>query len=254
MDGLFEDKRVLITGSTRGLGLATARRFLEEGAHVLVHGRAEGAVLAIVQMLAEVFPRRVAGLAAGLSDRDAVGRLIGAAGDIDVLVNCAGIYEDMAIDKADEDHWNRTIEVNLTAPWRLSRGLLEGLIRRRGVIVNVASDAGLLGYASSIAYCASKGALIGLTRAIAVEMAPHLRAICVCPGPIDTDMMRSNTASQPDPAAAARSWASYPHLKRVAQAGEIAEAILFAASPRCPFQTGSVITVDGGVTAGRRVS
>jgi NAD(P)-dependent dehydrogenase (short-subunit alcohol dehydrogenase family) len=253
MGDLFIGKRVLVTGSTRGVGHAAACRFLDAGAHVFIHGRVEPAVALVATALDARFPGRVEGHAAQLTDCDAIDRLAHLVGDIDILVNCAGIFEDVPIVDADEDHWNRTIAVNLTAAWRLSRALLDGLVRRQGTVVNVGSDAALLGYAGSIAYCASKGALIGLTRALATEMAPQLRAICVCPGPIDTDMMRDSIASQPDPTAARSQWASYPLLQRIAAPAEIAEAILFAASPKCAFQTGSVIMVDGGATAGRRL-
>jgi NAD(P)-dependent dehydrogenase (short-subunit alcohol dehydrogenase family) len=248
----FAGKTVLVTGSTRGIGHATARRFLEEGALVIIHGRSKTEVDAAVTAFASDHPT-VSGIAADLRVRKGCDELVEQAGVLDVLVNCAGIYEESTIAGTDEDLWDRTIETNVTAAWRLCRGLLDGLRRKRGVIVNIGSDAGLLGYANCVAYCASKGALIGLTRALATELAPHVRALCVCPGPVDTDMMRMSVAAQPDPEAARRQWQSYPLLQRVAAAEEIAEAILFAASPLCRFQTGSIITVDGGATAGRRV-
>jgi NAD(P)-dependent dehydrogenase (short-subunit alcohol dehydrogenase family) len=253
MTDLFAGKRVLVTGSARGLGLATARRFLEEGAEIIVHGRSRPPVEKVVASLIAAHPGRVSGEAAELSDRIETDRLASAAGDVDVLVNSAGVFEEVTMANADPEHWLRTIEINLTAPWRLARALLDGLARREGVIVNIGSDAAFVGYAGSVAYCASKGALVGLTKALAVELAPKVRAVCVCPGPIETDMMRESVAAQPDPAAAVNVWESNPMLKRVAQPEEIAEAVLFAASPRCPYQTGSVVMVDGGVTAGRRV-
>lgn len=239
--GLFAEKRVLITGSTRGVGRATAERFVEEGASVIVHGRNRDAA----EKVAGELGAHVVAVHGDLADRASIAQIASRAGDIDVLVNCAGMFEEKSIEEADEAHWNRTIEVNLTAPWALSRALMSGLRRRKGVIVNVSSDSGLLGYAKSAVYCASKGALIGLTRAIAVELAPDVRALAVCPGPIDTDMMRQN--AEPG------QWEAFPLLKRVAKASEVAEAILFAASPRAAFQTGSVITIDGGTTAGKRL-
>jgi NAD(P)-dependent dehydrogenase (short-subunit alcohol dehydrogenase family) len=250
MPGMFARQRVLVTGSTRGIGFATAERFRDEGADVIIHGQSDDAVQAAVAALGG----NLRGCVADLTDRRSTDYLAQSPGDIDVLVNCAGIYEEAPIADTGEGEWARILEVNLTAPWRLSRELLDGLARRRGVIVNVASDAGLVGYANTAAYCASKGALIGLTRALATELAPDVRALCVCPGPVDTDMMRKSVAAQPDPQAARMVWQSYPLLRRFAESREIAEAILFAASPRCRFQTGSVIAVDGGATAGRRVA
>ena len=120
------------------------------------------------------------------------------------------------------------------------------------MIVNIASDAALLGYPGCSVYGASKGGLVGLTRALAVELAPEVRAICICPGPVDTEMMRASIARSPDPAAARQQWADNTLLGRVAEPREIAEAIVFAASPAASFATGSVWTLDGGVTAGKR--
>jgi NAD(P)-dependent dehydrogenase (short-subunit alcohol dehydrogenase family) len=254
MEPLFAGRRALVTGSTRGVGIATARRFLAEGAEVVLHGRFDAAVAAAVTSLGTAYQGRVSGHAADLGNRDATDRLAALAGDLDVLVNCAGIFEEVLVSDADEAHWDRTIEVNLTAPFRLSRHFSAALARVGGVIVNVGSDSGLLGYKAGAAYSASKGALAGLTRALAMELAPAVRVLCVCPGPIDTDMMRECIAAQPDPTAARLQWQSYSLLGRFAEPQEIAEAILFAASPRCRFQTGSLIMVDGGATAGRRVT
>jgi NAD(P)-dependent dehydrogenase (short-subunit alcohol dehydrogenase family) len=239
--GLYASKRVLVTGSTRGVGRATAERFLEEGANVIVHGRSRDAA----EKAAGELGAGATAAHGDLLDRASIAAIARMAGDIDVLVNCAGIFEEKCIEEADEAHWDTIMQVNLTAAWALSRALMDGLKRRNGVIVNISSDSGLLGYAKSTVYCASKGALIGLTRAIAVELAPDVRAIAVCPGPIDTDMMRQN--SEPG------QWEDFPIFKRVAQASEVAEAILFAASPRATFQTGSIITIDGGTTGGRRM-
>jgi meso-butanediol dehydrogenase / (S,S)-butanediol dehydrogenase / diacetyl reductase len=249
---LHDDRRILITGSTRGIGYAAALGFLAEGASVIIHGRNVEGVKSVAASLARQHPGSVTGIAADLADRKAQNRLASEAGEIDVLVNCAGIFREQFLEHATVREWRDTIEVNVTAPWRLSRALLPVLRRRRGVIVNVGSDAAVLGYAGCVAYCASKGALVGLTRALATELAPEVRALCVCPGPVDTDMMRDSILAQPDAAIARQQWESYPLLRRVADAAEIAEAISFAASPVCTFQTGTLLMVDGGVSAGRK--
>ena len=189
-------------------------------------------------------------VAGDLADRGACRRIAAEAGDVDVLINCAGILLEAQLADTTEAMWDRTIAVNLTAAWTLTRALLPGLRRRRGVIVNVASDAALLGYPACAAYCASKGALVGLTKALAVELAPDVRAVAVCPGPVDTDMMRRASPRQPEP----RIGRSRPCFGRVASADEIAEAIAFAASPRASYMTGDVLVIDGGATAGRRVA
>jgi NAD(P)-dependent dehydrogenase (short-subunit alcohol dehydrogenase family) len=254
MSGSFSGRRVLITGSTRGIGRAAAVAFLSEGAEVIVHGRDQRAADKAAADLGGPLGPAIHPIGADLLDRAAQDRFAHAAGMIDILVNCAGIFEERMLADADADHWHRIIEVNLTAPWRLARALLPTLRQRQGIIVNIGSDSGLLGYPGASAYCASKGALIGLTRALAVELAPSIRVLCVCPGPVATDMMRDLADHAPDPAAAQREWESYTLLNRIAAPAEIAQAVLFAASPKCTFQTGSVIVVDGGATAGRKIN
>jgi NAD(P)-dependent dehydrogenase (short-subunit alcohol dehydrogenase family) len=249
----FSGKRVLVTGSTRGLGLAAARLFLERGAEIVIHGHESHGVARAVSSFAEEFPGRVEGYPADLGDRAACRRLAQQAGAVDALVNNAGIFLEGAIADVDLALWQRSFAVNVTAPWILSRALLDSLRERRGVIVNVSSDAGLLGYPGISTYCATKGALIGLTRALAIELAPAVRAICVCPGPIETDMMQRSLEASGDPAAARQQWEAYPALRRIARPEEVAEAILFAASPRASFMTGNLIVVDGGATMGKRV-
>ncbi|MDP9138984.1 MAG: SDR family oxidoreductase, partial [Pseudomonadota bacterium] len=133
----FAGRRVLVTGSTRGVGIATARRFLDEGAEVILHGRSDAAVAAAAATLGAAHRSRVSGHAADLGSRGEADRLAAFAGDLDILVNCAGIYEEVPVAEADEAHWDRTIEVNVTAPFRLSRHLAAALARRSGVIVNV---------------------------------------------------------------------------------------------------------------------
>jgi NAD(P)-dependent dehydrogenase (short-subunit alcohol dehydrogenase family) len=241
-----------VTGSTRGIGRATAAALLRDGFAVVVHGRRADEVERAVAELGGP-ARSVSGVAGELSGRLDVHRIAAAAGDVDVLVNCAGVFEERMLGDIGPKGFRDTVEVNVTAPWLLTRALLEGLKRRRGVVINVGSDAGVLGFAGGAAYCASKGALAGLTRALAVELAPHVRSICVAPGPVATDMMEASIARAPDRTAALQQWADYTHLGRVAKPEEIAEVIAFAASDRASFATGAVWLVDGGVTAGRKM-
>lgn len=247
----FTGKTVLVTGSTRGIGRAAAELFLAQGADLIVHGRNRDDTDRVARQLGA--SDRIRPLAADLGCREETKRLAADAGEIDILVNCAGIYVEKSIEDSDEAFFDRTIEINLTAGFLLARALLPALRKRHGVIVNVSSDAGLVGYGGSSVYAASKGAVIGMTKALAVELAPDIRAICICPGPVATDMMENAVKATPDPETARRQWASFPLLGRVARPGEIAETIVFAASAAASFATGSIITIDGGTTAGKRV-
>jgi len=244
----FSGKRVLVTGSTRGIGRAAAELIHARGGEVILHGRRKEEALAAANAAGGSLA-----VAGDLAKQTECRRIAVEVGEVDVLINCAGIFEQASISETNEALWDSTIAVNLTAAWTLSRAFLQGLRRRHGVIINVASDAGLIGYSCCAAYCASKGAIIGLTKALAVELAPEVRAVAVAPGPVETDMMRKAVAASPDPAAELRTWTEVPMLRRAATPLEIAEAVAFAASPRASYMTGNVLVIDGGATAGRRV-
>ncbi|MFN8829547.1 MAG: SDR family NAD(P)-dependent oxidoreductase [Labrys sp. (in: a-proteobacteria)] len=246
-------RRVLVTGSTRGIGRAIAERFLAAGDAVILHGSSQTAVTAVVTELQTAYPT-VSGHAADLSDRAALRGLAQVCGPIDVLINNAGLYAEEAIDAVSPASWNRMMAVNLTAAWLLSSAFLPGLRARRGSIVNVASDAAFLGVAGGSTYCASKGALVGLTRALAIELAPHVRALCVCPGPVETDMMRNQVEAAPDPVAMRAQWMGFAPMGRVARPEEIAALVYTAADPAAGFATGAAWLIDGGLTAGKRLS
>jgi NAD(P)-dependent dehydrogenase (short-subunit alcohol dehydrogenase family) len=193
----------------------------------------------------------VSGVAGDLADRQLISQIARQVGEVDVLVNNAGIYEEELLGDVSAASWSRSMAVNITAPFLLARHFLAGLKDRRGVIVNVASDAAQLGVAGASTYCASKGAMVGLTKALAIELAPHVRAICVCPGPVATDMMRRQVEAAPDSSAAEAQWNSFAPLKRVARPAEIASLVAFAASREAGFATGSIWMMDGGLTAGK---
>ncbi len=248
----FDNKAVLITGASRGIGRATAQAFLDGGARVAINGRTQDSVAQAIEALGNhdrlaTAPGDVA-TAAGCEA--VVGAALEALGGLDVLVNSAGVFERRPLAESDEAFWDSMIDINVKGTYFCSRAALPALEESGGAIVNLASIAGLEGYAGVTVYCASKGAIVNLTRAMAIELAPAVRVNCVCPGVIDTDMARLGFSEDGEARADLVDQAEFHPMKRVGTAEEVAKAILYLASPDAGFITGAALPIDGGVTAG----
>ena len=248
----FKKKRVLITGATRGIGRATAELFHAGGATVAINGRKAGDVAAVItalggeRLIAAPGDLAVAGAAAAITARAAA-----AMGGLDILINNAGVFRQGKMESFDEAEWDTTFAINLKAAYFAIQAGLQHLRAARGVIVNVASELGLMGNYDAAVYCATKAGMINMTRALALELAPDVRINCVCPGAVDTDMIAEDAARSGDAASYVRDLNAYYPLKRMARPAEIAGAIAYLASPAAAFVTGSALAIDGGSTAGR---
>jgi NAD(P)-dependent dehydrogenase (short-subunit alcohol dehydrogenase family) len=174
-------------------------------------------------------------------------------GGLDVVVNNAGIHFARAVDEYSDEEWNRILSVNLSGAFYTVRAALPALRRSRGSIVIVSSMTALVGQDRGAAYVASKGALVSMTKALALELAGDgIRVNCVCPAGVDTPLMRSWAATLPEPEAVLRGQAEMHLLNRLATSEEIAAAIAFLASPDASFITGAILPVEGGATLGYR--
>jgi meso-butanediol dehydrogenase / (S,S)-butanediol dehydrogenase / diacetyl reductase len=232
----------LVTGVASGIGRAVAERLVADGATVVgLDLRAEG-------------PDGVEVVAGDVTDRAAVDAVVAHAvaahGRLDVVANVAGIPQFGRVDDLSDAEWQRQLDVNLTGPFRVCRAALPHLRATRGCIVNVASIAGLQGQAYTAAYCASKGGLVALTRALAVELAlDGVRVNCVCPAAVDTPLLAEVAHRIPpdaDPRLLDRLQMLMPGL---VTPGQVADAVAWLASDAAALVTGQALALDGGRSA-----
>jgi NAD(P)-dependent dehydrogenase (short-subunit alcohol dehydrogenase family) len=246
----FAGKRVFITGAASGIGRATAIAFGSQGAHVTVADLdvdGAAATVALIRAMGGSGQPVACDVSDDASVRTAVGAAVGDAGTLDVAVNCAGVSGPPTVPLVQYDLTllDRMIAVNLRGLFLCMRAQLQQMLPAgRGAIVNVASGAGLIAAAGACGYVASKHGAVGLTKAAALDYAADgIRINAVCPGLVDTPMIGTRPAEVRAALAAA-----HP-IGRIAEPGEIADAILWLSSDRATFVTGTAIPVDGGYTA-----
>jgi meso-butanediol dehydrogenase / (S,S)-butanediol dehydrogenase / diacetyl reductase len=250
--GRLTGRVAVVTGAGTGIGRATCIRLAEEGAEVVATSRTAANIEETCTQVEAATGRRPLGLALDVRHRDAVEAVMtdvaARYGRIDVLVANAGIELLQApsiIDTTDED-WDAVLGVNATGAFYCCRAALRHM-PDGGAIVTVGSINGLIAWEHDAAYCASKGALLQLTRAIALDMAPRsIRANCVCPGVIDTPMADGFVEQADDPAALRLEYEALSPLNRLGTPREIANCILFLASDEASFVTGAALVADGG--------
>jgi len=248
MPGRLDARTAVITGGSSGIGLATARRFAQEGAKVVIGDIDDARGEEVADEIGGLFVHTE------VTDKDQVDRLFASAketyGSVDVAFNNAGISppEDDSILDTDLDAWRRVQEVNLTSVYLCCKAALPHMLeQKRGSIINTASFVAVMGAATSqISYSASKGGVLSMSRELGVQFAREgVRVNALCPGPVNTPLLQELFAK--DPERAARRLVHVP-MGRFAEPEEMANAVLFLASDESSFITASTFLVDGGIS------
>jgi NAD(P)-dependent dehydrogenase (short-subunit alcohol dehydrogenase family) len=251
----LQGKVALITGGTSGIGSATAIRFAREGARVAITGRDARRGGEVIDTIAAaggqaIFIRSDVRLAAAC--RRAVEQTLERFGQIDILFNNAGVFHPRTVPDCSEEEWDETIDSSLKGAFLMSKYALPSMIERgSGSIIHTSSGWGILGGNDAAAYCAAKGGLVVMAKAMAIDHGPQgIRVNCVCPGDVLTPMLHDDAAKR------GMAWEDYAAgaiqrpLGRIGTVDEIASAVLFLASDESSFVTGEALVVDGGGVAG----
>ena len=251
---LLEGKVAVITGAGSGIGRAGAIEFAREGARVVA---ADIRAAAVEETAGLIAARGGEALAVGtdVADPAAVAQLarraLGTWGCVDVLFNNAAIQVSKTVAETTWEEWNRQMTVNVGGIFLCSKEFLPHLRRTRGSIINMSSVNGFFVEPMCAGYCATKAAIIALTKAMAIDHGREgIRVNCICPGYIDAGLAESYFQAQPDPAAARAAAGSLHALGRIGRAEEVARVAVFLATSDASFMTGSAVVVDGGFGSG----
>ncbi|MFW6058906.1 MAG: SDR family NAD(P)-dependent oxidoreductase [Phycisphaeraceae bacterium] len=242
-----DERVVVVTGGAKGVGKATVEAFHRAGCSVAVLDLAKDGA-----QLAETLGERALFVHCDVASSEQVEKAFAQVrqrfGGVDVLVNNAGIQRYSTVTETSEDEWDLVLGVNLKSAFLCAKHAIPSMLERGGgVVVNVSSVQAFLSQQNVAPYTTSKTALLGLTRSIAVDYAPAVRCVAVCPGTVDTPMLRSAVQESPDPDAVVRECIDMHPVHRLGTAEEIAELIVYLASDKAGFMTGQAFRIDGGL-------
>jgi NAD(P)-dependent dehydrogenase (short-subunit alcohol dehydrogenase family) len=250
----LEGKTALITGGASGIGFATAKLMAWEGAGVVIADvNAEQGTLAAGEINTAGGQALFVHCNVALSSdcQRAVQAAVERFGRLDILFNNAGTIRRADVIGTCEEEWDRVMEVNVKSIFLMSKYAIPEMLKQGGgSIINTGSGWGIKGGRNAVSYCASKGAVVNMTRAMAIDHGPqNIRVNCICPGDTDTPMLRNEARQLGQPEEQFMAEAKERPLQRYAQPVEIAQAVLYLASDAASYVTGAVLAVDGGGTA-----
>jgi 2-keto-3-deoxy-L-fuconate dehydrogenase len=241
-----DDKIALITGGASGIGEATARVFADAGAGVLI--------VDVNEERANECARSIPGakaFACNITDEGRVANLFDSVPKLDILVNCAGIGAVGSVEETDLADFQRLFRVNVEGTFLMTRAALPRLLESHGCVLNIGSVAGLVGVKRRFAYCATKGAVIAMTRQLAVDYPSQIRANCIAPGTVDSPFVEGYLEKyhRHEKEKVRHELNERQPIGRLGRPEEIARLALYMCSPAAEFMHGSVVTIDGGWTA-----
>lgn len=243
-----KNMNVVISGGTSGIGLAAAEIMAADGAQVYLLGRSEIKGNAAVEQILKKTGRQVHFISCNVADENECNNALAAVNrKIDIAITSAGIYKEERLENITAESYDEIFSVNVKGTMNVIKSALQ-YMQGNGSVVTVASDAGISGNYGCPVYCASKGAVVALTRALALDLAPGIRVNCICPADVDTPLVQKQLEECNGGYTLADMAEAYP-LLRIGKAYEIAHVICSVASPFNSFMTGSIIPVDGGLTA-----